>query len=67
MTNLTATVLPVDHLETTLRRLDTGNGEFVGACCACLQEVGITGHLPSRYLPQALEEIRAWRDRHSNS
>jgi hypothetical protein len=65
MSNLDATVLLVDHLEATLRRLETGNGEFLEACCACLQDVGSMGHLPSCYLAQALEEVGAWRTRNS--
>jgi len=61
MTNLAAIVALVDHLEATLRRPETGNGEFPGACCACLQDAGSVGHLPSCYLAQALEEVGAWR------
>ena len=55
----------VTRLETVLKRLETGNTEFPGACAACLQDVATAGHLPSCFLAGALEEVRAWRARSS--
>jgi len=50
----------VTRLEVALKRLETGNTEFPGACTACLQGVATAGHLVA--LPgRALEEVRAWR------
>ena len=51
------------RLEAVLKRLEVGNGEFPGACAACLQDVATAGHLPSCYLAGGLEEVRAWRAR----
>jgi len=51
----------VTRLETVLKRLETGNTEFPGACAACLQDVTVAGHLPSCCLAGALDEVRAWR------
>ena len=48
----------VIRLEAVLKRLETGNTEFPGACAACLQDVATAGHLPSCYLAGALEEVR---------
>ena len=58
MTNQDETAALVTHLEAVLRRLETGNTEFPGACAACLQDVATAGHLPSCYLAGALEEVR---------
>jgi hypothetical protein len=55
----------VIRLEAVLKRLETGNTEFPGACAACLQDVATAGHLPSCYLAGALDEVRAWRARPS--
>ena len=57
----------VAYLEVVLRRLETGNTEFPGACCGCLQDVARVGHLPSCYLAGALEEVRTWRTGSSGS
>ncbi len=61
MTEMDETVALVAHLEAVLTRLETGNSEFPGGCCACLQDVATAGHLPSCYIAQALGEVRKWR------
>jgi hypothetical protein len=63
MARLEETEALVTHLEAVLKRLETGNTEFPGACAACLQDVAVAGHLPSCYLAGALEEVRTWRSR----
>jgi len=60
MTSLDETAALVTRLETVLKRLETGNTEFPGACASCLQDVTVAGHLPSCYLAGALGEVRAW-------
>ena len=61
MTSPDETAALVSRLEAVLKRLEVGNGEFPGACAACLQDVATAGHLPSCYLDAALDEVRAWR------
>ena len=67
MANPDETAALVTHLEAVLKRLETGNTEFPGACAACLQDVASVGHLPSCYLAGALDEISMWRARPSGS
>ena len=67
MTNWDETAALVDHLEAALKRLERENGEFPGACCACLQDVATVGHLPPCYLAGALDEVTAWRARSTRS
>ena len=61
MTNPGETAALVTCFEAALKRLETGNKEFPGGCCACLQGVAAACHLPSCYLALALDETRVWR------
>jgi hypothetical protein len=61
MARLEETEALVTHLEAVLKRLETGNTEFPGACTACLQDVANAGHMPSCILAGALGKIRMWR------
>ena len=61
MTNPDETAALVTRLEAVLKRLETGNTEFPGACAACLQDVATAGHLPSCCIARALEEVKEWR------
>jgi len=63
MTSPDETAALVTRLEAVLKRLETGNTEFPGACAACLQDVTVAGHLPSCYLARALEEVVVWEAR----
>ena len=63
MTSLDETAALVTHLEAVLKRLETGSGEFPGACTACLQDVAVAGHMPSCIIAGALDEIRTWKVR----
>ena len=65
MTNTDESAALVIRLEAVLKRLETGNTEFPGACAACLQDVATAGHLPSCYLAGALDGVRAWTARSS--
>jgi len=55
------TVSLVLRLEATLQRLETENFEPPGSCCACLQDVVTTGHLPSCPIALDLQAIREWK------
>jgi len=61
MTTQDETAALVNRLEAVLKRLEVGNGEFPGACCGCLQDVPIPGHLPSCCIDKALQEIVEWK------
>jgi hypothetical protein len=67
MTNPDDSTALVTRLETVLKRLETGNTEFPGACAACLQDVATAGHLPSCFLAGALDEVQMWRVRSTAS
>ena len=52
----------LEHLEEVLVRLSRENYQPQGSCCACLQDVEKTGHLPSCIISQALIRIEEWRE-----
>jgi hypothetical protein len=50
------------RLEGTLKQLETVNFEPPGSCCACLQDVSKTGHLPSCAIALDLLAIHEWKN-----
>jgi hypothetical protein len=61
MTNPDETAALVSNLDAALKRLEVGNGEFPGGCCACLQDVATGWHLPSYSLAKTLDKMGGLR------